>query len=102
MNFQVLDHFYRSSKYGFVFEITTPQKVNAFSIALEYPPGSTNSNLQTWNLEYYGFYDDYVLFHSRKEALRTPGDNHQKHVIVMDGLDTNALPKFHLFDRVIK
>ena len=100
MNFNVIEHFTRNGKFGFVFEITTPQKLNEFSIALEYPLGSTGANFQTWNLEFFGFYSDFVVFHSKK--FKTQGDNEQKHVIVMEGQNINDIPKFHLFDDIIK
>ena len=100
MNFNVIEHFKKSQKYGFVFEITTPLKLEKFSIALEYPLGSTGAHFQTWNLEFFGFYRDYVVLHSKK--IKTENDNQQKHVIVMEGQNIQDIPKFHLFDEIIK
>ena len=100
MNFNVIEHFTKGGKFGFVFEITTPQKVEHFSIALEYPLGSTGANFQTWNLEYFGFYYEYVVFHSKH--FKPLADNQQKHVIVMEGQNIKDVPKFHLFDKIIK
>jgi len=56
-------------------------------------------NFQTWNLRFYNFYKQYVLFHPKTPKVE--GDNAQKHVIVLENMDFDSTPKFHLFDRIV-
>ena len=74
-------------------------KTIKFSIAFEYPEGMIGGNFQTWNLRFYNFYKQYVLFHPKNPKVE--GDNAQKHVIVLENMDFDSTPKFHLFDRIV-
>lgn len=74
-------------------------KTKKFSIAFEYPEGMIGGNFQTWNLRFYNFYKQYVLFHPK--TPKVDGDNAQKHVIVLENMDFDSTPKFHLFDRIV-
>lgn len=99
MKYNVIDKFNRNGKFGYVYELTTPVKFAKFSIAFEYPDGMTGGNFQTWNLRFYNFYKQYVLFHPKLQQVE--GDNPQKHVIVLENMDFDSTPKFHLFDRIV-
>ena len=99
LKFEVIDTFKKSNKYGFVFEISVPAKLTGYTIALQYPTDASGTNLQTWNLDYFGFYAKYVVFHPGRNQVE--GDDHRKSVIVMEGLNTLEKPEFHLFDKMI-
>lgn len=60
-----------------------------YSIVHEYPDGVFGANFQTWNLNYFGFYEKFVLFHSKKPLA--PGDDQNKHVIVIENMEADAI-----------
>ena len=99
LKYEVIDAFEKNGKYGFVYELSVPAKLSGYSIALEYPEGSKGANLQTWNLNYFGFYAKYVVFHPGTSPVK--GDDHRKSVVVIEGLESLTKPEFHLFDKVI-
>ena len=64
-----------------------------FSIAFQYPSGSTGANLQTWNLNYFNFYPDFVLFHSQKAARNHENDDPNRTVLLVENLDSDEMRK---------
>ena len=91
----VLDAFVRHKRFGFVFLLEVPSEYPSYSIVHEYPTGVFGANFQTWNLNYFGFYEKFVLFHKRHVVA--PGDDANKHVIVIENMDNNNMRKFISF-----
>ena len=100
IKYEIIDTFIKSGKYGFVYELSIPAKLNRYSIAMEYPDREPSVNIQTWTLNYFGFYSQYVVFHPKSEQVEE--DDHRKFVIVLEGLKDLEKPEFHLFDKVIR
>ena len=84
-----------------------------FSVAFQYPSGSTGANIQTWNLNYFNFFPDFVLFHSQKASRNHENDDPNKTVLLVENLDSDEmrtspfffskfhkyfLARFHLFE----
>jgi len=64
-----------------------------FSVAFQYPSGSTGANLQTWNLNYFNFYPDFVLFHSQKAYKNHENDDPNKTVVLVENIDSDEIRK---------
>jgi hypothetical protein len=87
-----MDKFVRGEKFGFVFMLDVPEEHRMYSILVEYPDGVFGANFQSWNLNFFGFYENYVMLHSK--PIKLDGDNEYKHALVMANLDVDAMRKF--------
>ena len=79
--FQVIDAWKKKSQnalyqwdYGFSALVTLPSDAydaNGGSILMRFPQGNRQGNIQTWNMKFYGFYNNNndILFHT-KELVR--------------------------------
>ncbi|CBY35533.1 unnamed protein product [Oikopleura dioica] len=98
VNVTVVDMFkMNGQKTGYVFRLDTKMNED-FSVAFQYPSGSTGANLQTWNLNYFNFYPDFVLFHSQKAYKNHENDDPNKTVVLVENIDSDEIPRFHLFE----
>lgn len=90
----VVEKFKNQDRYGFVFllEVDTSKIASqTYSIVHEYADGVFGANFQTWNLKFFGFYEKYVLFHNKQHF--TPGDNNDRHVLIAENMEADALRK---------
>ena len=86
----VVDKIYKNHRYGFVLLLEVSESVKEpYSIVHEYPDGSFGANFQTWNLNYFGFYEKFVLFHSKQSS--TPGDNIKRHALVVENMEIDSI-----------
>ncbi|CAG5110455.1 Oidioi.mRNA.OKI2018_I69.chr2.g4856.t1.cds [Oikopleura dioica] len=98
INVTVVDMFNQNQgKTGYVFRLDT-QMNGEYSVAFQYPSGSTGANFQTWNLDFFNFYPDFVLFHSQRPWKNHEKDDPNKTVILVENLDSDEMPRFHLFE----
>ena len=95
MNITVIDRFKRHGKFGFVLQLSVPEDFDYYSILIEYPRDVFAANFQTWNLNFFGFYEKFVLLHSKRLTERLQGDDIFTHSIVIENLETSEIREFN-------
>lgn len=91
MNVTVMDKFVKGGNFGFVFQLQVPSDFTYYSILIEYPQGVFGANFQTWNLNYFGFYEQYVMLHAKPTTQAIKGDDRFQHSLVMENVEIDAL-----------
>jgi len=107
LSVEVLDKFQRYNRFGYVVRINIDQQANPtpgspFSILLDLSSVSQGSqgHFQTWNVQFWGFYKNFVLFQTK--ALRDQSDIYEpdSFVIVGENFVTADIPEFHFLPGV--
>jgi len=105
---EIVDQFLRYDRYGYAIRIRVDQTKNPnpnkrFALALNLHSLSERKgagNYQTWNLQYWNFYENFVVFQSKSAATSTDINDENSVLLVGENQRTSEIPEILFFGSV--